>query len=63
MGRASRRKHAHFGPRPAFPDGGRWTAEDVMRLIANPFYAITIEPTLCLEHEPLLSRQSSAPCA
>ncbi len=56
MGKASRRRRAHFGPPPGSPPGSQWTEEDVARLILNPFYAITIDPTLCLDHEPLVSR-------
>lgn len=29
--------------------------EDVKDMIANPFYAINIEPELALEHQPLVS--------
>jgi hypothetical protein len=29
--------------------------EDVKNMIANPFYAINIEPELALEHQPLVS--------
>ena len=56
MGRASRRRRAHFGPPPGAPARGQWTEEDVARMIVNPFYAITIDQTLCLDHEPLVTR-------
>jgi hypothetical protein len=32
-----------------------WTAGDVPSMIANPFYAITIDEGLCLHHEPMIS--------
>jgi hypothetical protein len=32
-----------------------WTAGDVTGMIANPFYAITIDEGLCLPHEPMIS--------
>jgi hypothetical protein len=34
---------------------GEWTPGDVVGMIANPFYAITIDETLTLPHEPLIS--------
>lgn len=30
---------------------------DISRVIANPFYAINIDPSLCLEHETLISEE------
>jgi hypothetical protein len=36
-------------------DQGDWTPGDVAGMIANPFYAITIEETLALPHEPMIS--------
>lgn len=33
-----------------------WKAEDVARLLANPFYVIQIAPALAVEHEPLVAR-------
>jgi len=44
-------------PRPPGAAGGGWTVDDVQRLIANPFYAITCHPMLSTPHEPLMSRE------
>ncbi len=32
-----------------------WTPGDVASMVANPFYAITIDEGLALPHEPLIS--------
>lgn len=32
-----------------------WTTGDVAALLANPIYAINIDPTLAVEHPPLVS--------
>jgi hypothetical protein len=29
--------------------------DDVRRMLANPFYAITVAPIFCEEHEPIVS--------
>lgn len=36
-------------------DHGDWTPGDVTGMIANPFYAITIDETLTFPHEPIIS--------
>jgi hypothetical protein len=36
-------------------DHGDWTPGDVAGMVANPFYAITVDETLTLPHEPLIS--------
>jgi hypothetical protein len=36
------------------PEEGGWTPGDVTGVIANPFYAIQIDPALAVPHEPLL---------
>lgn len=36
-------------------DRGDWTAGDIAGMIANPFYAITIDETLTLPHKPMIS--------
>jgi hypothetical protein len=36
-------------------DHGDWTPGDVAGMIVNPFYAITIDETLSLPHEPMIS--------
>lgn len=36
------------------PDQGGWTPGDVTGVIANPFYAIQIDPALVVPHETLL---------
>ena len=33
-----------------------WTAEDVQAVLVNPFYAVTISPTLFGEHDPIIAR-------
>ena len=35
----------------------RWTAEDVQRVLINPFYAIKLAPSLCLDHAPIVTRE------
>lgn len=37
------------------PEESGWTPDDVAGMIANPFYAIDIDPALAVPHEPLLS--------
>lgn len=32
--------------------------KDLEKIFANPFYAINILPSLCLEHEPLVSKET-----
>src|SRR5262245_3943646 len=45
-------------PSPSAPSGGgQWTVDDVQRLVANPFYAITVHPMLSTPHEPMYSRE------
>jgi len=34
-----------------------WTAEDVRRIIINPFYAINIADSLFGDHPPMVSRE------
>jgi hypothetical protein len=34
---------------------GDWTPGDIAGMIANPFYAITIDEALILPHEPMIS--------
>ena len=36
-------------------DQDDWTPGDVTSMIANPFYAITIDEGLTLPHEPMIS--------
>jgi hypothetical protein len=36
-------------------DHDNWTPGDVTGMIANPFYAITIDKGLTLPHEPMIS--------
>jgi hypothetical protein len=36
-------------------DHDDWTPGDIADMIANPFYAITIDETLTLAHEPMIS--------
>ena len=36
-------------------DHGDGTPGDIVGMIANPFYAITIDETLTLPHEPMIS--------
>jgi hypothetical protein len=31
--------------------------DDVRRTLINPFYAISIDPMLCNEHEPLITKE------
>jgi hypothetical protein len=38
-------------------DRDDWTPGDVAGMIANPFYAITIDEGLTLPHEPMLSEE------
>ncbi len=33
-----------------------WTEADVQAVLVNPFYAVSIAPSLCGEHEPLIDR-------
>ncbi len=33
-----------------------WTEADVQAVLVNPFYAVTIAPRLCGEHEPMIDR-------
>jgi hypothetical protein len=37
------------------PDDDEWTPGDVASMIANPFYAISIDEGLAVPHEPLIS--------
>ena len=39
----------------AMPKEG-WTEADVEAVLTNPFYAVSIAPSLCGEHEPLIDR-------
>ncbi|MEV0028418.1 hypothetical protein [Nocardia sp. NPDC050793] len=36
-------------------DGAQWVPDDITRLMINPIYAIEIDPSLALPHEPLIS--------
>jgi len=36
-------------------DDHSWTSGDITGMIANPFYAITIDEGLTLPHEPMIS--------
>ncbi len=38
-------------------DRGDWTPGDIAGMIANPLYAITIDETLTLPHEPMVSEE------
>ena len=33
------------------------TVEDLKKIFANPFYAITIDKTLCQPHKPMVSKE------
>jgi hypothetical protein len=33
-----------------------WTESDVESMVVNPFYAVTIDATLAIEHEPIVSK-------
>ena len=35
----------------------KWTEKDVEGILTNPFYAIQLHPTLCVEHPPIVSRE------
>jgi hypothetical protein len=39
-------------------DAGEFTAEDVAKLIANPFYAIEFDPSLAAAHDPLVDERT-----
>ncbi len=34
-----------------------WTADDVQRVLINPFYAINLAPSFCLDHAPIVTRE------
>ena len=34
-----------------------WSRDDVAGMLINPIYAISIQPDLAVEHEPLVSRK------
>lgn len=36
---------------------GNITVEIVRKIVCNPFYAINIEPDLCIEHPPMVSEE------
>jgi hypothetical protein len=38
-------------------DGSSWVSSDIARALMNPFYAIDIDPSLALPHEPLISEE------
>jgi hypothetical protein len=38
-------------------DGSNWVPSDIARMLMNPFYAIDINPSLALPHEPLISEE------
>ena len=38
-------------------DGSSWVPSDIARMLMNPFYAIDIDPSLTLPHEPLVSEE------
>ena len=35
-----------------------WTSDELVGLVINPFYAITIAEDLTIEHAPLVSREA-----
>ena len=35
-----------------------WTSDELVGLVINPFYAITIAEDLTIEHSPLVSREA-----
>ena len=39
-------------------DDDEWSRGDVTSMIANPFYAITIDEGLAVPHEPLISEDN-----
>jgi hypothetical protein len=34
-----------------------WSEGDVSRILSNPFYAITFDPSLFIDHEPIISKE------
>jgi hypothetical protein len=36
--------------------GQGWTEDDIQTLLVNPIYAVSISPSLAVEHEPLVER-------
>lgn len=36
--------------------------EDIQKMIANPFYAITIHEGLCIPHEPMITEEQWIKC-
>ncbi|MGH2948582.1 MAG: SEC-C metal-binding domain-containing protein [Solirubrobacteraceae bacterium] len=51
-------KHCHFPQQEVGEERREWTPGDVAALVANPFYAIEIEPALAKPHKPLIDEET-----